>query len=270
MDADAFLRSLDEDALVELVEELAAKHPDVARDLAERAAAVATESRSVWDRQAFGALRGAVYRRDAQAAIQAIAGKPLEPVLQLAGDAILVALAADVPDATALAERCLELLRERDAEGDEELAAQLAAKTEGAPAPLLRELPVDLEMLADLIEGNGYQEMYIDLETGDIGADESYTGVPMPDEDNMLVIGAQIGSRAGYADMADFTVSVRDKQVRDRLERALEGKGAFRRFRDEIHRTPGETTEQWYLFSEERRRGRARAWLAHHGIRPRP
>jgi hypothetical protein len=56
-----------------------------------------------WDKAAVQELRGAVYRGDGRAVIAALRERPLESVLQLAG-------------------ACLDALRERMAEGDEELA----------------------------------------------------------------------------------------------------------------------------------------------------
>ena len=49
-----------------------------------------------------------------------------------------------------------------------------------------------------------------------------------------------------------------------RLERALSGRGVFRRFKDVLAESPTEL-QQWYAFSDERERGRARAWLATEG-----
>jgi len=53
------------------------------------------------------------------------------------------------------------------------------------------------------------------------------------------------------------------------LEVAITGRGAFRRFKDVIDRWPDEI-ERWRVFSDERRMGRAREWLAAHGYRPAP
>ena len=46
-----------------------------------------------------------------------------------------------------------------------------------------------------------------------------------------------------------------------------EGGGAFRRFKDVLHRWP-DLVDRWYGFSDDRRIGRARAWLADAGYRP--
>ncbi|MPZ67097.1 MAG: hypothetical protein GEU83_16855 [Pseudonocardiaceae bacterium] len=62
------------------------------------------------------------------------------------------------------------------------------------------------------------------------------------------------------------TVAVPDRA--DRLTIAVDGRGAFRRFKDVLARWPGEL-ERWYEFSNERQRGRTRAWLAGVGYRVR-
>jgi len=61
--------------------------------------------------------------------------------------------------------------------------------------------------------------------------------------------------------MEVFIASVEDPGRAERLSIAIRGRGAFRRFKDELARGPGEL-ERWYAFSEERQRGRARSWLA--------
>ncbi|MEA2501288.1 MAG: hypothetical protein QOD01_1399, partial [Actinomycetota bacterium] len=53
----------------------------------------------------------------------------------------------------------------------------------------------------------------------------------------------------------------------DRLWIAIQGRGAFRRFKDVLNRWPDEV-DRWYAFSEDRQRGRARSWLATMGYRP--
>ena len=72
------------------------------------------------------------------------------------------------------------------------------------------------------------------------------------------------GSRDSYRDMERFIGTVRDPGRADRLEIAISGRGAFRRFKDVLGRWSGEL-ERWYVFSAERQRGRARAWLADAG-----
>jgi hypothetical protein len=64
--------------------------------------------------------------------------------------------------------------------------------------------------------------------------------------------------------MQDFIATVPDLDLGDRLDIGIQGRGAFRRFRDVLASWPGELA-RWYAFSEERQRGRARAWLADGG-----
>ena len=73
------------------------------------------------------------------------------------------------------------------------------------------------------------------------------------------------GSRDGYRDMVEFIDTVDDDWA-DRLGIAIQGRGPFRRFRDVLGRRPDEL-ERWFEFSGERKRGRARAWLADAGYR---
>ena len=67
--------------------------------------------------------------------------------------------------------------------------------------------------------------------------------------------------------MVDFVATVTDPVLADRLDVALDGRGAFRRFKDVLDRDPDELT-RWYVFFGDRRRGRARAWLAMHALKP--
>lgn len=68
-----------------------------------------------------------------------------------------------------------------------------------------------------------------------------------------------------YADMVAFAERQHDEKLRVRLESALEGKGAFRRFRDAVH-SEG-LGEAWGTYSADRSVGRARLALAEVGIR---
>ena len=63
-----------------------------------------------------------------------------------------------------------------------------------------------------------------------------------------------------------FIASVEDPGRAERLAVAITGRGAFRRFKDELACWPGEL-ERWHALSEERERGRARSWLAAAGYR---
>ena len=69
-----------------------------------------------------------------------------------------------------------------------------------------------------------------------------------------------IGSRDAYRDMVEFSKSVADARASDLLLRALEGRGAFRRFRDTLHEFP-DLRERWFDYSNAAREYRAIDWL---------
>jgi hypothetical protein len=76
-----------------------------------------------------------------------------------------------------------------------------------------------------------------------------------------------IGSRSAYRDMLNFIATRTDRDLIGRLEVAVDGPGAFRRFKNVLSDWP-EDRDDWLEYSDERRRGRARAWLAGQGYQP--
>jgi hypothetical protein len=224
---------------------------------------------SQWDDEAVTALRMAVYNAEGSV-VGVVRGRLTEQVLQLAGDGLLDALAKDVEGAVELAAQCAAALRERCWDGDEDLADQLQAALGRGATPLLRALPVDLEELASLLEGDPlFGSGRIDLRSGacwpdnvDDGGDDG----DEDDEDRWLHV-ACLGSREGYRDMELFIAKVEDPALVERLQTAITGKGAFRRFKDVLSCWPHEL-QRYYLLSNERQRDRARAWLAAEGFRP--
>lgn len=69
----------------------------------------------------------------------------------------------------------------------------------------------------------------------------------------------------GYGDMEDFVAYVRDVQARDLLERAIVGRGAFRRFKDALAQYP-ELKRAWFAFHDARGERRAIEWLVEHEL----
>ena len=76
-------------------------------------------------------------------------------------------------------------------------------------------------------------------------------------------------SRDGYRDMEAFIDTVPEPRLRLRLERAIGGRGAFRRFTEELDYHDAER-EPWFPFKRDRLRGRIREWLADQGIEAAP
>ncbi|HLB13278.1 MAG TPA: UPF0158 family protein [Dehalococcoidia bacterium] len=74
-------------------------------------------------------------------------------------------------------------------------------------------------------------------------------------------------SREAYGDMEEFFETVGDGRLQELLEVAINGKGAFRRFKDVLARRPGQE-ERWFRFSADRERRRVLEWLEEEGIEP--
>jgi hypothetical protein len=118
----------------------------------------------MWDRPALRRLRAG----ETEVLLE---GRPLVPVLQHAGQALLDAGSAADGD---LVRRCVAGLRERDAAGDDILAMELqsmlgeAVTSEHVPWPLTP-VTVDLDILAGLLDGDPLAgDGAIDLMTGNI------------------------------------------------------------------------------------------------------
>ncbi len=73
------------------------------------------------------------------------------------------------------------------------------------------------------------------------------------------------GSHAGYQDMAQFVAAVHHRRAADLLDRAISGRGAFRRFKDTLGEFP-ELREQWFRYRDARSTRRALRWLADQGL----
>lgn len=221
------------------------------------------------------ALRSAIHRGDAEAVVSVVASTPWDGRLQLVGDALVMAVERRQPGAEELARRCAEAGRERGWDGDEELAEGLERALAGRTDPL-KPLPVDLELLSDVLEqGLGEDPGRLDVTTGEVWpasaisyALDAGTGdaARLSEPDRWLTIEPE-GSDEAYRDMVLFVTTVSEPDTAAVLGRALGGKGAFRRFRNHLGRYP-DLEQRWYVLSDERCRGRARAWLAEHGYRP--
>jgi len=166
--------------------------------------------------------------------------------LQLVGDALgRSAITGAAARGAILALRCAAELRSRDWEGDVELAEALEARLGIGPVRLLRPIAVDLDELAMVLEGDPAQGGgRIDLRTGEVWpaaaieyAQESGDLDDDDDEDRWLWVTCE-GSRDGYRDMELFTALLDDADLAARLERALTGRGVFRRLKDVLAESP--------------------------------
>lgn len=72
-------------------------------------------------------------------------------------------------------------------------------------------------------------------------------------------------SHESYRDMADFVASVHRRRAADLLDRAINGPGAFRRFKDTLGEFP-DLRDTWFRFRDARGRRRALTWLVGEGL----
>jgi hypothetical protein len=130
-------------------------------------------------------------------------------------------------------------------------------------------LKIDLDELCSAMEDSSYEyEYYLDLETGEIlfisdYMDDEETGKlkdqinENPDRYERI---PKAESHEGYEDMVDFIATVKDERLVELLEVAINGKGAFRRFKDVLLNYP-EERERWFQFKDDRMEEKALEWL---------
>ena len=126
---------------------------------------------------------------------------------------------------------------------------------------------VDLEEIATaLADQTDYEHRWlIDPQTGEIAfwtADGGIDGHSPVDLDDLdLVCIDPLPSCVWYQDMADFAEGISDEAAGRRLTRAIQGKGAFRRFKDELHEEYPHLLPAWFAFRDVRAKRRAVEWL---------
>lgn len=139
------------------------------------------------------------------------------------------------------------------------------------PMPALRPVPVDLEELADALEGDPMMcGGILDVDTGTVWPQFMLDSMVF-DEREALYDGIEnvlridnLGSHAAFQDMCDFVGTLSGEHLTERLANALRGRGAFRRFKDILGERP-KLLETYFAFADARKIERAAAWLAEEG-----
>ena len=197
---------------------------------------------------------------------------------------ILASIRAEDPGATA-AELRRALFRrlyggDFDPEMRERIAAWLGGNVPVSPGGASRRVAVDWDDLEMALTQNAAEwACYLDVRTGAVqmvpvdrlGEDDD----DLPSEEDIddavdaghLVPVTPLGSSVEYEWMTEFTASVADTRLRDLLEIALDGRGAFRRFKNVLLGDLRER-DRWLAFRDARLREAARSWLAEQGIEP--
>lgn len=138
------------------------------------------------------------------------------------------------------------------------------------------QVPADLQELSFIFEDSSCEHRsYLDLKTGEII--RIFDDIMEPDEKEELDDRVEEGlgeryitipnaeSHDGYRDMEDFIETVNDMNLKEKLNTAIAGKGAFRRFKDVLNYYPKER-ERWFKFKDEKVLERVNEWLDEEGI----
>ncbi|MBK9262247.1 MAG: hypothetical protein IPM54_20885 [Polyangiaceae bacterium] len=141
--------------------------------------------------------------------------------------------------------------------------------TTGGP---YRDIPVDWEALEDAFENNAPEvHSYLHLVAGDVlrvvdGVADPQMHARIAADPTYLRIDP-VSSREQYRWMERFIPMVENPELAEKLTQAIDGKGAFRRFKD-VLMAYGPERERWFSFRSERLRIFMEAWLNAHALNP--
>jgi len=222
----------------------------------------------------MGEVRRAVAAGDADVLIATINGRNIDDALQQIGVGARILLQRGRDEDQALALSIANRLTYRAWPGDGELSADLLAHLRGEDL-VGRAIRIDLDMLTMLLDESPefVRGAYVDLRSGEV-FDGAQTDSALIGEDLVVDVEAdperylwleRTDAHDGWNDMAAFAAQLPEADLRDRLDAALQGKGAFRRFQEAVHDVGLEA--RWHTFRTDRQLGRARERLAAEGIR---
>jgi hypothetical protein len=133
-----------------------------------------------------------------------------------------------------------------------------------------RQVPISWEALEDAFENNAPEvHSYLHMTTGEVM--RVVDGVADPVTHARIVGDASyrrvepVSSREQYRWMERFIATVEEGPLRQRLLQSIDGKGAFRRFKDVLMSFPVDR-ERWFAFRSERLKMCMEGWLDAQGI----
>jgi hypothetical protein len=133
-----------------------------------------------------------------------------------------------------------------------------------------RKVPVAWEALEDAFENNAPEvHSYLHQGTGEVirvvdGIADPATHARISSDATYLRVDP-VSSREQYRWMERFIATVEEGPLRTKLLAAIDGKGAFRRFKDVLMGFPVDR-ERWFTFRSERLRTCMEAWLEAQGV----
>jgi hypothetical protein len=126
----------------------------------------------------------------------------------------------------------------------------------------------DLDEIAFALSDQNLYDEHLHLvnpETGEIVLWTREGGIdgtnPVDLDDLDLIAIRPLPSYVWYQDMAEFVDLLSDDRAARRLARAINGRGAFRRFKDELHEEYPHLLPAWNAFRDTRAARRAVEWL---------
>jgi hypothetical protein len=138
------------------------------------------------------------------------------------------------------------------------------------PKSTTRKVPVAWEALEDAFENNAPEvHSYLNLDNGDVirivdGVAEPAMHTRIATDNDYLLVDP-VSSREQYRWMERYIATVEEPELRQKLVSSIDGKGAFRRFKDVLMAYPVER-ERWFTFRSERLRAAMQSWLDTHSL----
>ncbi|HEX2677196.1 MAG TPA: UPF0158 family protein, partial [Polyangiales bacterium] len=132
----------------------------------------------------------------------------------------------------------------------------------------LRKVPVAWEALEDAFENNAPEvHSYLNVDSGDVirivdGVAEPTMHTRIASDPHYVVVDP-VSSREQYRWMERYIATVEEPDLHQKLVASIDGKGAFRRFKDVLMSFPVDR-ERWFTFRSERLRTAMQAWLDAH------
>ena len=132
---------------------------------------------------------------------------------------------------------------------------------------------IDLDMLETAMEDSDLANRYfLNLLSGEVVFFSDHLGLSDEDErlleeidgSNDYVAIERIPSQESYQWMVDFVdevVALADEHAAEQLSMALNGKGAFRRFKDTLHRIDDQWLQAWYQWRDKQLEAALDEWL---------
>ncbi len=131
---------------------------------------------------------------------------------------------------------------------------------------------IDVEEIATaLADQTDYEHRWlIDPRTGQVTFWTSDTGIdgenPVEIDELDLILIDPLPSYVWFQDMADFADGISDSAAGRRLIQSLQGRGAFRRFKNQVYERHPELISAWHALRDVRAQRRAVEWLLDQGL----